>query len=39
MWCWRRLEKTSWTDRVRFEEISYIFGGNKYPTYNKKEEE
>ena len=19
-WCWRRLEKISWTDRVRYEE-------------------
>ena len=22
MWCWRRMEKTSWTDHVRNEEIS-----------------
>jgi len=22
MWCWRRVEKTSWTDRVRSKEIS-----------------
>ena len=21
MWCWRRMEKTSWTDRVRNEEV------------------
>ena len=21
MWCWRRMEKISWTDRVRNEEI------------------
>jgi hypothetical protein len=21
MWCWRRLEKISWTDRVRNEEV------------------
>ena len=21
MWCWRRMEKFSWTDRVRNEEI------------------
>jgi hypothetical protein len=21
MWCWRRTEKTSWTDRVRKEEV------------------
>jgi hypothetical protein len=29
MWCWRRMEKTSWTDHVRNEEsrsrgISYM---------------
>jgi hypothetical protein len=23
MWCWRRMEKISWTDRVRSEEILY----------------
>ena len=22
MWCWRRMEKVSWTDRVRNEEES-----------------
>ena len=21
MWCWRRMEKISWTDRVRNEEL------------------
>jgi hypothetical protein len=21
MWCWRRTEKISWTDRVRNEEV------------------
>jgi len=21
MWCWRRMEKTSWSDRVRNEEM------------------
>jgi hypothetical protein len=21
MWCWRKMEKTSWTDHVRNEEI------------------
>ena len=21
MWCWRRMEKISWTDRVRNEEV------------------
>jgi hypothetical protein len=20
-WCWRRMEKISWTDRVRYEEV------------------
>jgi hypothetical protein len=23
MWCWRRMEKISWTDRVRNEELLY----------------
>ena len=22
MWCWRRMEKISWTDRVRNEDVS-----------------
>jgi hypothetical protein len=21
MWCWRRMEKISWTDRVKNEEV------------------
>jgi hypothetical protein len=24
MWCWRRMEKISWTDRVRNEEVLNI---------------
>jgi hypothetical protein len=24
MWCWRRMEKSSWTDRVRNEEILHV---------------
>jgi hypothetical protein len=24
MWCWRRMEKISWTDRVRNEEVFYM---------------
>jgi hypothetical protein len=24
MWCWRRMEKISWTDRVRNEEMLHI---------------
>jgi len=23
MWCWRRMEKISWTDRVRYEEVFF----------------
>ena len=23
MWCWRRMEKISWTDRVRNEEVLF----------------
>jgi hypothetical protein len=23
MWCWRRTEKTSWTGRVKNEEVLY----------------
>jgi hypothetical protein len=23
MWCWRRMEKISWTDRVRYEEVLF----------------
>jgi hypothetical protein len=37
MWCWRRMEKISWTDRVRNEEvITQSQGGEEYRTYNKK---
>ena len=38
MWCWRRMEKISWTDRVRNEEVLHSQGGEEYPTYNKKKE-
>jgi hypothetical protein len=24
MWCWRRMEKMSWTDHVRNEEVLHI---------------
>jgi hypothetical protein len=37
MWCWR-MEKISWTDRVRNEEVLHSQGGEEYPTYNKKKE-
>jgi hypothetical protein len=37
MWCWRRMEKISWTDRVRNEEVLHrVKEGEEYPTYNKK---
>lgn len=26
MWCWRRMQKTSWADRVRYKEV-YSQGG------------
>jgi hypothetical protein len=38
MWCWRRMEKISWTDHVINEEvcITHSQRGEEYPTYNKK---
>ena len=39
MWCWRIMEKISWTDRVRNEEVLQRVkesqGGEEYPTKNK----
>jgi hypothetical protein len=36
MWCWRRMEKISWTDRLRNEEVILkIQGTEEYPTRNK----
>jgi hypothetical protein len=33
MWCWRRIEKISWTDHVRNEEVLLKSQGvEKYPT-------
>jgi hypothetical protein len=37
MWCWRRMEKISWTDRVR-NEVLRSHGGKEYSAYNMKEE-
>jgi len=35
MWCWRRLEKISWTDRVRNNEVLHRVKKRKQnPTYN-----
>jgi hypothetical protein len=30
MWCWRRMEKISWTDHVRNEEV--LQGAEEYAT-------
>jgi hypothetical protein len=38
MWCWRRMDKISWTDRVRNEKYYVEYSGEEYPTYNKKKE-
>jgi len=33
MWCWRRMEKISWTDHVRSKDVLLGVGGaEKYPT-------
>jgi len=39
IWCWKRLEKISWKDRVKNEEL-YFWGqgGEEYPKWNKKKE-
>jgi hypothetical protein len=29
MWCWRRMEKISWTDRVRNEDVLLIVKGQR----------
>jgi len=34
MWCWRRMEKFSWTDRLKNEEV--LKGGIERTTYNEK---
>jgi hypothetical protein len=38
-WCWRRMGKISWANRVRNEGVLHTSqGGEEYPTCNKKEE-
>jgi hypothetical protein len=37
MWCWRRMEKISWTDRVRNEEVLCMVK-EEYPAYIKRKE-
>jgi len=34
IWCWNRMVKMSWNDRVKNEE--YYTWGQEYPTYSKK---
>jgi hypothetical protein len=29
MWCWRRIEKISWTDRVRNDEVLHRVKGER----------
>jgi hypothetical protein len=37
MWCWRRMEKIIWTDRLKkSRSITQSQGGEEYRTYNKK---
>jgi hypothetical protein len=38
MWCWRRMEKINWTDRVRNEEVLQSVSGAVHSTYNKNKE-
>ena len=39
MWCWRRMEKISWTDHVRNEDVLLKSQwAEVYPTWNKKTE-
>jgi hypothetical protein len=39
MWCRRKMEKISWTDRVRNEEVLHRVKEEKeYPAYSKKKE-
>jgi len=32
MWSWRRMEKISWTDHVRNEDVLLSQGAGEYPT-------
>ena len=37
MWCWRRTEKISWTERVKNEEVLHgVKEEMNYPTHNKR---
>jgi len=39
MWCCRRMEKISWTDCVRIEEVLYRVKKERYILYTIKKEE
>ena len=38
MWCWRKMEKISWTDHVINEAVLHGQRGKEYPSYNEKSE-
>jgi hypothetical protein len=38
MWCWRRMDKISWTDHVRNKSVTKTKGGEEYPANNKNTE-
>jgi hypothetical protein len=33
MWCWRRMEKISWTNCVRNKEVPYILESNPHSAF------
>ena len=37
VWCWRRMEKMNWADRVENEEILRSQSREEYPTNKTKE--
>jgi hypothetical protein len=39
MWCWRRMEKTNWTNRVRNEEVLYRLKGERNILHLQSKEE
>ena len=38
MWCWRRMVKISWTDRVKNEEVLHRKEEKEGNTHNKSKE-
>lgn len=38
MWIWRRMERISWTEKVRNEEVLQRVGEKRRLKYNQKEE-